>query len=572
MAQPGAEAEIPSPEQSAGGTALSLYRELWRLLRPSMQGNTAGIVAAYLFSLGRIAASVSAPYLLAVILDKALPDRNAGLFAMYAGWIVLSFLLLFLSSFLMTWCMGRTLERIFLDLRSRLVAAIMRKPASFFARHDTGDLITRVSTDTGSLSMTVFDYAFHNLHQLTFILVTIGFMLSWEWRLGLYTALTLPCYLLLMALFQKPLARAASSARDRLSAQNATLLDILSGMREISFYQQSQDSHRRFMGAAGEFTDATIRSVLIGEWSFNSMEFFARVVTLAPFLLGGYWILHGISSITIGQLIAYNLYLTYLAEMLQQSIYGITRLVQISPVFSRLYEVLDYPEEEPVSHGNVADIMESTRIEFRNVSFSRIDGKAVLKNFNLTIEPGEKVAVIGPSGAGKSTLIDLLIRHIEPDSGEILFDGKPIASYNRPLYLQHFGYVQQTPYIFRTTVRENIGAGWYGVPQEVIADAARRVRIHESIMQMPNGYDTGIGSRGVDLSGGQRQRIALARAMVRDPEILLLDEFTSALDSATESAILDDLFASFEKQTIICVTHSQAVAARFERLVRIEKL
>jgi len=115
-------------------------------------------------------------------------------------------------------------------------------------------------------------------------------------------------------------------------------------------------------------------------------------------------------------------------------------------------------------------------------------------------------------------------------------------------------------------------AGWYGVPQEVIADAARRVRIHESIMQMPNGYDAGIGTRGVDLSGGQRQRIALARAMVRDPEILLLDEFTSALDSATESAILDDLFASFEKQTIICVTHSQAVAARFERLVRIEKL
>ena len=216
--------------------------------------------------------------------------------------------------------------------------------------------------------------------------------------------------------------------------------------------------------------------------------------------------------------------------------------------------------------------METTRIEYRNISFSRASYKPILRNYSLIIEPGDKVAIIGPSGAGKSTLIDLLTRHIEPEQGEILFDGRPISSYSLPIYLQHFAYVRQTPYLFRTTVRENIATGWYDVPLDIIIDAAKRVHIHEAIMKMPIGYDTVIGTTGSNLSGGQRQRIALARALVREPAILLLDEFTSSLDHTTEEAILDDLFSSFAKQTIICVTHSQSVASRFDRVEIIEKL
>jgi ABC-type multidrug transport system fused ATPase/permease subunit len=140
------------------------------------------------------------------------------------------------------------------------------------------------------------------------------------------------------------------------------------------------------------------------------------------------------------------------------------------------------------------------------------------------------------------------------------------------LYLLHFGYVRQHPYLFRTTARENIATGWYDIPLDVIISAAERVRIHDTIMGLPNGYDTIIGRDGIELSGGQQQRIALARALVRDPAILLLDEFTSALDRATEEEILDDLFTSVHEQTIICVTHSPSVASRFDRIVRLVKV
>ncbi|MBF0529709.1 MAG: ATP-binding cassette domain-containing protein, partial [Deltaproteobacteria bacterium] len=204
--------------------------------------------------------------------------------------------------------------------------------------------------------------------------------------------------------------------------------------------------------------------------------------------------------------------------------------------------------------------METARIEFRDVCFSYDPAKPVLTDFSLIIDPGEKVALMGPSGTGKSTIIDLLIRQIKPDQGEILFDSRPIHEYLLPMYLLNFACVRQKPYIFKTSIRENIASGWYGAPLDVIIDIAKRVRLHETILSLPYGYDTVIGAHGLEMSGGQLQRLALARALVRDPAILLLDEFTSALDRGTEEEILNDLLQNFQKQTILCVTHSPAVA------------
>lgn len=553
------------------GAFAALYCKLHRLLAPELRVNQLGLWSSYLFSLGQVAASVAAPYYLSVILDRAIPEQDLPLFYRSAILIILTFILLFVSSLLTARFEVQSIERVFQGLRNRVVASLLRKPLALFSMHDSGDLITRVSHDTESLSRIVFDFIFPSLRHATFVLVTVVFMLAWEWRLGLYTVAALPAYLLLTVIFEKPLATASALARQRLSEQNETLLDILSGIRELSFFQQQKQGERRFMASSALFTSANIRSLLLGEWAFNGMELFARVVTLLPFLVGGYWIFRGDQQITVGELVAYNLYLTYLSATMITMLYGWTRMIQISPMLQRLHELLDFPEPELAAPGEQADILSGTRIELRNIGFCHANGKQVLEDFSLVVEPGEKLAIVGPSGSGKSTLIELLIRQLAPQSGEILFGGRPAGEYPLPLYLQHFGYVRQQPYLFKLTVRENIAAGWYGVPDEVVIDAARRVRLHEQIMHLPEGYDTVIGVNGQDLSGGQRQRLALARAMVRDPEILLLDEFTSALDGPTEAAVLDDLFQSFSRQTIICVTHSQAVAGRFERVIRLEK-
>jgi len=428
------------------------------LLRPGIRKHSRGLALAYLISLGRICASLAISYFLGEMADHALPHRDVERFTLYGVSIGLCLVLFYVSSLVGTWFAGRTLEHLYHDLRNRMVATVLGKSARFFREHENGDLITRISHDTESLSVLSLDYFFPNLQHLTMVLCLVLFTFSLEWRVGLYVLVTLPIYIALMSFFQRTLSRAARTARERLSEQNGTVLDILAGAKEIRLYQQLPEAARRFGEAADRFAEANIRSACIGEWSYNTMELFARALTTLPFLVGGFLI------------------------------------------------------------------------------------------------------------------IDLLTRHVVPGKGVILMDGRPIESYNLPLYLLHFACVSQTPYIFRTSVLENIAAGWYDVPRDIIVDAARRVGLHEAILRLPQGYDTPLRAEGTTLSGGQRQRLALARALVRDPEVLLLDEFTSALDRATEEALLDDLLAGFRNQTILCVTHSEAVASRFDRIVHLAKL
>lgn len=550
---------------------LSVGSALWRLLRPSAKGRGRAFLTAYLMSIGGISASFCGPYFLSKLLDEALPAHDLALFRMYAAATVFSLLAFFAFSCVKTWFLSTFTEEIFLSLRTRVIDTVLRKPANFFLDHTPGDIITRVSNDSEHLSLLIFDYAYAGLNGLTTIIFFTGLMIAWEWRLGLYIALTLPCYALILSCFQKPLTRAAKTARSKLSEQNETTLDILSGSKEIRFYQKHVEATQRYSAAASPFTRANIRSVLIGEWAYNTMEAFARGIAVLPFLLGGYWICRGESFISTGILIAYNLYLTYLAHALEVINVGMSKLAQASPLVHRIQELLDFPEEKIESGASSREWISTTRIEYRDVWYGFGPDKPLHKGFSLTIEPGEKLALMGPSGAGKSTLIELLTRRCAPDRGDILFGGVPIQEFSLPRYLLFFAYVSQTPYIFNTSVRENINVGWYDVPMDIIVDTAKRVRIHENIMRLPHGYDSVIGKCGVELSGGQRQRLALARALVRDPEILLLDEFTSALDSAAEAAILDDIFLHFKKQTVICVTHSLTVARRFDRVVTLEK-
>ncbi|RJQ60970.1 MAG: ABC transporter ATP-binding protein [Desulfobacteraceae bacterium] len=552
--------------------ALALYANLWRLLQPFIKGHGRSLAVAYLLSFVGIVGMFGAPWFLAAMLDHALPARNRSLFLQYAVAILISLAVFFLCSLLKSYLLAGTSERIFFSLRRRLASALLRKPAHFFAKHETADLITRVSNDTEFLSLLFFDYILASLSGLMLIVLFVAMMLAWQWRLGLYTLLTLPCYVFLLSFTQRSLSRAAKTAREQLSEQNNTLLDHIGGVKDIRFYQQFEAADRRFAAAADGFTAANIRSVLIGEWSYNTMELFSRLITIVPFLLGGYWICYGTASVTIGTLIAYNLYLSYIAYALEMVNVGIIKLGQAMPLIDRNQEILAYPEEECGKPEAASDITDSIRIEFQNVCFSYDGATPVLKDFRLSVEPGEKVALMGPSGAGKSTIIDLLTRQIEPQQGTILLGERAIQKYNLPLYLLHFAYVRQRPYIFKTSIEENIASGWYEIPMHIIIDAAKRVRLHDDIIKLPHGYETLIGMHGVDLSLGQQQRLTLARALVREPAILLLDEFTSALDRKTEEEILDDLFLNFQRQTIICVTHSKAVAGRFSKIVEIEKL
>jgi len=565
------EAEEAWSKYDHGGLTC-LFRSLWKLLKHGVRLQKKDLVLSYFLSLAVAAALFAGPYFLSKLLDNALPLRDLRLLYLYVGGFLVCLAVYLACGILRSYCLVRASERIFLDLRSRLLATIIRKPLHFFSKHESGDLLTRISNDTDNLAELFPDYIFSILSGLSMIILFSIFILAWNWQLGLFTILSLPCYIGILAVIRKPLSSANARAKHALSNQSDVTLDLLAGTRDIMFYQKIRDADKRFLAAAEKYTAAITRAATIGEWAFNATAVFTRLMAAAPYVLGGYLICRGNQSLTIGALVAYNLYLGYIAYTLEELTVGIAKLSQAEPVIGRIQEIIDFPEVENRPARGMDILPSSTRIEYRNVDLTYPAGRQVLRDFSLAIEPGEKLALMGPSGAGKSTLISLLSRQLKPDHGLILFGGRPIEEYGLAQYLQYFAYVRQQPYIFKMSVKENIAIGWYHIPDDVIIDAAKRVGIHDAIAQLPDGYDTVMGMKGIDFSGGQRQRLALARALVREPEILLLDEFTSALDHKTESEILDDIFASFRKQTIICVTHSRAVAGRFSRIVPIDKI
>lgn len=560
--------EQPGP---AAESAATLLRSIWILLKPGILQQKTNLALAYFIWLGGAMAIFCGPYILAVLLDEAIPGRDLHLFYLCVGAFLLSLGAHLVCTFLKTYFIVRGSEKVFLDLKRRLISSVLRKRMEFFSRCETADLLTRISSDTDSLSVLFFDYIFWMASGVSMIVLYLAIMLIWKWKLGMLIVVSLPLYVALMAAMHRPLANATARARKALSDQNELVLDLLSGTRDIRFYQQQEALDTRFEAAAVKCMQANISSLSIGRWAFGATEILSRLVYTLPFLIGGWLIFHGHEEITTGTVVAYSMYIGYIIYSLEVLLNGFTKLSHAEPLIVRIQEVLNYPEEEVRKLACIDETPASTRLELRNVGFAYPSGKQVIKDFNLVVEPGEKVALVGPSGAGKSTLIGMLVRQISPGEGVILLDGRPIEEYSLPFYLQNFSYVRQQPYIFRMSVRDNIAMGWYGIPSDVIVNAARRVGIHDVCARLPEGYDTVLGREGTDLSGGQNQRIALARALVRDPAILILDEFTSALDQKTEQEILDDLFSTFKEQTIICVTHSQKVAGRFSRIVRIEK-
>ena len=548
-----------------------LFLRLWRLIAPDARRHRRDLAAAYALALGGALAAFAGPFFLSELLDKALPAQDQRLFARCA-WAFAASLAAYLGFYLArSFFLVRGSERLFLGLRGRLMAALLRRPPDFFAAHEPGDLITRLSNDTDNLAVLFIDFVFWSVTGISVILVFVVLMVGWEWRLGLFMTLSLPVYAALLAALRGPLSRAAGLARRELSRQNDMALDLLAGVKEIQFYQQAQTANRRFLDVAGDFTRANIRSQSLGEWAYNLVEVFSRALTALPFLVGGYLVCHNSQLLGVGTLVAYNLYLAYIANTLELMLAGVSKLSQAEPLMQRLEELLDFPGDGMAALApSAAELPHSTSLECQNLCFRYPSGPPALSGFDLRLEPGEKVALMGHSGSGKSTVIGLLARQLRPTGGVVLLGGRPAEEFSEPMYLQHFAYVRQTPYIFRASVHDNIALGWYNIPPDVVVAAAKRVQLHEAIMRLPEGYATLIGGQGSPLaSGGQRQRLALARALVRDPAILLLDEFTSALNPELESEILDNLFANFGRQSVLCATHSLTVASRFDRIVRL---
>jgi ATP-binding cassette subfamily B protein len=532
------------------------------------------VLAGFLLTVAGTGASLVPPYLTMPLLDRVLiPHQNGqpvdfGLVPWYLAGLAGAAVLAWMLDWARTDVLSRVSERVSATLRLRLYSHLQRLSLEFFGGKRTGDLIARVSNDTerlcNFLSLNLVDFT----SDVIMIVMTVSILLAIDPLLALATLCPFPLILWLVYTVRARLLRGFRRAGIAWSELTSILADALPGIRVIKAFAQERREVERFR--------ATNERVLRINDRVNVLyAFFGPTVTLLTTLgLLGVWafaawrIYRG--DITVGVLTAFLAYIARFYLRVESMIRMVASTQRAAASAQRIFEVLDkapsVPEPvKPVHPGRLCG-----RIALRGVRF-KYGTREVLHGLDLSVEPGELIGLVGPSGAGKSTLINLICRFYDVAAGAILVDGTDVRSFPVEEYRKNIGIVLQEPFLFYGTVAENIAYGRPDASRADIVAAARAARAHEFIVRLPDGYDSLVGERGQSLSGGERQRVSIARALLIDPRILILDEATSSVDTDTEREIQAALATLIQGRTTIAIAHRLSTLRRADRLVVLEQ-
>jgi ATP-binding cassette subfamily B protein len=444
--------------------------------------------------------------------------------------------------------------RVLFALRQHLFAHLQGLSMQFHVRAKVGDLLSRLNTDISEVQSVLTDTAFAFLSNVLVLLVTVGFLVWLDWRLFLVTVSVAPLQLYGVMKVRPRLVEETRHVRELNAEVASFLVEALSAIKFIKlFTAETMQLHK--LGALGErFVRTVTRFEMLGYWGgvfSTSATFLGGVLTT---LYGGYLVIDG--QLTIGALVAFSAYQTRAFSPLQALVDLYLRFERAGVSVDRLFEFLDMGGEltEQREGGARPDTMRG-EITFRGVSFSYDVREPLLVDVSFHLPAGGRVAILGPSGAGKSTIVDLLARLYEPRSGVILLDGQPLTDFALGWLRRHIVIVSHDPVLFHASLMENLRYADPHASPAAITEAVTAVGLHDFIATLPHGYDTIVGERGARLSTGQRQRLGLARAVIRQPRILVLDEALSGLDVASEAQVRTALEALMAGRTTLIVTH-----------------
>lgn len=507
------------------------------------------------------------PQIVRLIIDAAFTQHNAHRLNLYAGLLIGVFATQALFSFLRTYLLSSTGERIVADVRTQLYNHLTSLPVSFFASRRIGELTSRVASDV-SVIQTVTTGSITELLRQTLILAGgIAIIAATNPRLTLTMLAVVPLVILSAHYYGRYVRKLSTRVQDQLADANSVLEETLSAIRIVqSFVREDYERNRYRSRVYDALKLAVTRALASGGFvAFIIFVVYSGIVVVL--WVGSGMVLEG--KISAGQLIAFVLYTFVIGGSIGgmselygqfQSAIGATR--RIFELLSTEPDIKDSPNAKSLSSVN-------GRVQIDDISFSYPDERAiqVLDGVSITADPGQVIALVGPSGAGKSTLVTLIPRFFDVSSGAILIDGHDIRNVKLADLRKSIGMVPQETTLFGGTIAENIAYGKLGASAQEIESAARAAHAHEFVTAFPDGYETIVGERGVKLSGGQRQRIAIARALLKDPAILILDEATSSLDSESERLIQDALETLMLGRTTFVIAHRLSTVRRADRIV-----
>ena len=544
---------------------MNLYFRALKYVKPYLfRGLCAAICTA-------IAAGGTAylPWIIKDMVDQVLKEKNTEMLNYIVISIIVVFIIRGIAFYGQSYLMNYVGQRVIIDIRKAVFEKLQRLSLDFYDKNKTGTIMSYVTNDVNALQSAMVENVVEMVTESVILIASIVMMIYLDWRLFLVTFSTFPVVLLFIDQFGKRIRKSGSRIQEATADITSVLQETVSSARVIKSFVREEYEINRFDKENMNNFRANMKYAQLSATLTPTIEFVAAVGVTIILWYGGNSVIDG--TITAGSLVAFLTYAVNISNPIKRLSRVIGNIQRAMAAAQRVFDVLDLPET--IKNLPEAKALPTVKgqVSFNNVSFSYNPGEQVLNNISFSVKPGEMIAFVGPSGAGKSTVASLLPRFYDVTDGSITIDGHDIRHVTLDSLREQVGIVPQETVLFNGSVYDNILYGRLDATQEEVEAAAKAANAHNFIMDLPKGYQTMLGDRGVNISGGQRQRISIARAILKNPQILILDEATSALDTESERVVQEALDRLMIGRTSFVIAHRLSTIKNADKIMVLEK-
>ena len=542
-----------------------LYKRILSYIKPYLHI----LLLALLCTMLAAGGNLYLPWIFRDMIDKVLNAKDYYMLNMISASIVVIFLLRGIFLYGQNYLMSFVGQHVIIDIRSEVFRKLQRLSMSFYDKNKTGTIMSYVTNDVNALQGAMVDNTIELVTEGIILIGSVCAMVYLDWKLTLFTILTFPVVLYFMNFFGKKIRRSGGQIQAATADITSVLQESVSSARVVKSFVREQYEIDRFERENEVNLKANLKNAKYMATLSPTIEFVAALGVTLILWYGGNNVIAG--ETTAGSLVAFLAYAVNISNPIKRITRVSGHIQKALAAAQRVFDVLDLPEEVKDLPDAKALPAVTGSVSFEHVTFSYNAGDEILHDLSFEAKPGQAIGLVGPSGAGKSTVASLLPRFYDCDSGTIRIDGKDIRHVTLDSLRNQVGIVPQETILFNGSVYDNILYGRLDATKEEIENAAKAANAHDFIMELPEGYNTILGDRGVNISGGQRQRIAIARAILKDPRILVLDEATSALDTESERVVQEALNRLMVGRTSIIIAHRLSTIKNADRILVLDK-